>query len=42
MEALKDYLDIAVFTVLGLMSIAAIGVGIERIGFYKKSRDFNF
>ncbi len=36
MEALKDYLDIAVFTVLGLMSIAAIGVGIERIGFYKK------
>ncbi len=35
MEQYKDFLDIAIFTILGLMSIVAIGVGIERILVYK-------
>lgn len=35
MEQYKDFLDIAIFTILGLMSIVAIGVGIERILMYK-------
>jgi len=35
MEQYKDFLDIAIFAILGLMSIVAIGVGIERTLFYK-------
>ncbi len=35
MEQYKDFLDIAIFAILGLMSIVAIGVGIERIWVYK-------
>ncbi|MFZ2967573.1 MAG: TonB-system energizer ExbB [Sulfuricurvum sp.] len=35
MEQYKDFLDIAIFAILGLMSIVSIGVGIERILVYK-------
>lgn len=35
MEQYKDFLDIAIFAILGIMSIIAIGVGIERTLFYK-------
>lgn len=37
MENYKELLDIAVFATLGIMSIIAIGVGIERTTFYKKT-----
>jgi biopolymer transport protein ExbB len=36
MENYKELLDIVIFAILGLMSIIAIGVGIERTIFYKK------
>jgi biopolymer transport protein ExbB len=36
MEIYSQILDISVFTILGIMSIIAIGVGIERIGFYRR------
>jgi biopolymer transport protein ExbB len=36
MEMYSQILDISVFTILGIMSIIAIGVGIERIGFYRR------
>jgi biopolymer transport protein ExbB len=36
MEIYSQILDISVFTILGIMSIVAIGVGIERIGFYRR------
>ncbi|MDP3300863.1 MAG: TonB-system energizer ExbB [Sulfuricurvum sp.] len=35
MEQYKDFLDIAIFAILGMMSIITIGVGIERTLFYK-------
>lgn len=35
MEQYKDFLDIVIFAILGLMSIVSIGVGIERILVYK-------
>jgi biopolymer transport protein ExbB len=35
MEQYKDFLDITIFAILGMMSVVAIGVGIERTFFYK-------
>lgn len=37
METYSQVLDISVFTILGIMSVIAIGVGIERIGFYRRT-----
>lgn len=37
MQMYKEILDIAVLVILGLMSIVALGVGIERIGVYKRT-----
>lgn len=38
MEILKQYLDISVFAVLGLMSILALGYAIERMITYRRIR----
>ena len=37
MEMYSQYLDILVFSILGAMSIIALGVGFERINFYRKT-----
>jgi len=42
MEIYNQYLDILVFSILGAMSVIAIGVGFERINFYRKTAIENY
>lgn len=42
MEMYNQYLDILVFSILGAMSVIAIGVGFERINFYRKTAIENY
>lgn len=37
MENYSQYLDFSIFFILGVMSIVALGVGLERINVYKKT-----
>lgn len=38
MDAYSTYLDIAVFSILGIMSFITFAVGLERIDFYRHTR----
>lgn len=38
MQIYSQYVDIFVFSILGAMSIIALGVGLERINFYRRTK----